>query len=142
MSPKIRKGLRKMTLIQINIHENQALEVLVRFGEELAVRAVDAGVAVVAVGRLGVGVFGFGGAFEDAGLGDALEGGEDVGAGFDGVGGGDDVAVWVGDVGVWVLFCLVNIVIRLFSYLRSEYGWICLGRWARRLRGPVTLLVI
>ena len=91
-----------MAFIEIDIYKHQSLEIFVWFGEELAVGSVDACVAVVDVGRFDGGVFGGGRVGEDAGWREALEGREDVGAGFDRVGGGYDVGIGVGRIGVRV----------------------------------------
>ena len=86
------------------VDEDEPFKILIRFSEQRAIGPVDARVAVVYLRAFRV--------FDlrwrvlaHAFDGETLEGGEHVGAGFDGVGWADDVRVWVADVGVrvWVL---------------------------------------
>lgn len=86
--------------LDAHINEYQPIEILGRFSQQAAVRAVDPGVAVVAVWCFDFDVRRC--VLGDTLLREALEGREHVGAGFDGVGWADDVGIGVADVGVGV----------------------------------------
>lgn len=104
MTAKVIQCLAQMTLVEIDVHKYQALEVLGGLlNEGLAIWSVDPRVAVVNVVIFCV--FARWSLQGDSGGRNGLEGREGVGCRFDGVGGRYNVRVGVGDVGVriWVL---------------------------------------
>lgn len=95
---KVGQDLCQVRLVQVDVDEQQAVEVLVGLDDQAAVGAVDAGVAVVG-GRVGLGLDSLRGGLLQALDAEALEGGEGPGAGLVGVRGRDEVGRGVGVVG-------------------------------------------
>lgn len=98
---KVGKDLGQVRLVQVNVHEQQSVEVLLGLDDQAAVGAVDAGVAVVRRGvRLGLDTLGCG--LLQTLDAEALEWGQGPGAGLVGVRRRDEVGGGVGVVGGWV----------------------------------------
>lgn len=95
---KVGQHLGQVRLVQVDVHEQQAVKVLVGLDDQAAVGAVDAGVAVVR-GGVGLGLDALGGGLLEALDAEALEGGEGPGARLVGVGRRDEVGRGVGVVG-------------------------------------------
>jgi hypothetical protein len=101
VATEVVESLAEVSLVKVDVDVDEALEVLGWLGDQgLAVRAVDASVAVVDGVVLG-GLAGRG-LESDAGGRDRLERCKGEGGGLDGVRRGHDVGVGVADVGVRV----------------------------------------
>lgn len=100
---KVGQDLGQVRLVEVNVHEQQAVKVLLGLDDQAAVRAVDTGMAVVR-GGVGLGLDALGGGLLEALDAEALEWGEGPGSGLVGVGGRDKVGRGLGVVcrGVWV----------------------------------------
>ena len=101
MTAKVVQSLAEMRLIQINVNENKTFEILSRLLDQtLAIRTVDASIAVVDVVILGLATW------RSLKLhsfcGDHLEGSQSERTCLNGIGGRDDVGVGLADVGVWI----------------------------------------
>lgn len=98
MASKVGQDLGQVCLVQVDVHEEQAIEVLLGLDDEATVGAVDTGVAVVR-GGVCLGLDALGGGLLQALDAEALEGGKGPGAGLVGVRGRDEVRRGVGVVG-------------------------------------------
>lgn len=101
VAAEVVESLAEVGLVKVDVDVDEALEVLGRLGDQrLAVRAVDAGVAVVDVVVFGsLARWGLEG---DTGGRDCLERRQSEGGGLDGERGGHDIGVGIADVGVRV----------------------------------------
>lgn len=100
---EIGQDLCQVRLVQVNVHEEQTVEVLVRLDDQATIGAVDTGVSVVRR-RVGLWLDTLGGGLLQALDAEALEWGEGPGTGLVGVRRGDEVGCGVGVVGrrVWI----------------------------------------
>lgn len=95
---KVGQDLGQVRLVQVDVHEQQTIEVLLGLDDQATVRTVDTGVAVVR-GGVGLGLDTLGGGLLQALDTEALEGGEGPCAGLVGVRRRDEVGRGVGVVG-------------------------------------------
>lgn len=103
VAPEVSNHLGQVRLVQVDVHEQQTVEVLLGLDDKAAVRAVDAGVSVV-WGGVGLGLDARGGGLLQTLDAEALERSESPSASLVGVRWCDEVGGIVGVVGcrVWV----------------------------------------
>lgn len=102
VAPEVSNHLGQVRLVQVDVHEQQTIEVLLGLDDEAAIRAVDTGVSVVR-GGVGLGLDARGGGLLQTLDTEALEWSEGPSAGLVGVCWRDEVGSIVGVVGcrVW-----------------------------------------